>query len=294
MNKTKTINGLDEIYNNYDTFILDQWGVMHDGDKGYLNAIKCVDKLFSYNKTLIIISNSSRRKNTTAKRLPELGFNQRHFKEILTSGEIIWQSLLNESHFETQNIGKNCFHIYDKSKEDGKKYLDGLDKFNYVNNIDKADFILGCTPSVNKKVIDYMPLLLSAKNNNLPFICANPDFETVESNSENLLFCMGTIAELYKNMGGKTFILGKPNIEIYNEISKKFNKIDKSRILAIGDSLHHDIKGAINFGIDSLLITSTGIHQNFFSKEKPSWETNINTLQKLGIQPTFICSDFVF
>jgi len=186
MNTVKTILGLKEIYNNYDTFILDQWGVMHDGEKGYSNAIKCVDKLFVNNKKLIIISNSSKKKETTALRLPELKFNQHHFKEIMTSGEMIWQSLLNENHTQTKNIGRNCFHIYDESKEDGKKFLDGLEKFNSVDNIDKADFILGCTPLVNKKVIDYIPLLISAKKNNLPFICANPDFDTVESNSKNL------------------------------------------------------------------------------------------------------------
>ena len=294
MRKVKTILGLKEIYNNYDTFILDQWGVMHDGDKGYLNAIKCVDKLFVNNKNLIIISNSSKKKETTSLRLPKLKFNLNHFNEIMTSGEMVWQSLLNESHALTKNIGQNCFHIYDDSKEDGKKYLDGLDKFNCVDNIDKADFILGCTPFVNKKVIDYIPILLSAKKNNLPFICANPDFDTVESNSKNLSFCMGTIAELYKNMGGETFILGKPNVEIYNQSLKKSVKIDKSRILAIGDSLHHDIKGAINFGIDSLFITSTGIHQKYFDKQNPLWDTDTNTLKKLSILPTFICSDFKF
>ena len=85
----------------------------------------------------------------------------------------------------------------------------------------------------------------------MPFICANPDFDTIDTVSNTLKFCMGTIAELYKSMGGETFILGKPNVEIYNQSLKKFAKIDKSRILAIGDSLHHDIKGAINFGIDS-------------------------------------------
>lgn len=294
MSKVKTILGLREIYSNYDIFILDQWGVMHDGDKGYEKAIECIDNLFSDNKILIIISNSSKKKETTALRLPELKFNQHYFKEIMTSGEMIWQSLLNENHAQTKNIGQNCFHIYDESKEDGKKFEDGLEKFNFVDNIDKADFILGCTPLVDKKVIDYIPLLISAKKNNLPFICANPDFDTVESNSKNLSFCMGTIAEIYQNMGGETFILGKPNVEIYNESSKKLTKIDKSRILAIGDSLHHDIKGAINFGVDSLLITATGIHQNFFDKQNPSWETDTNSLKKLGIQPTFICSDFNF
>ena len=294
MSKVKNILGLKEIYQNYDIFILDQWGVMHDGYKGYSNAIECIDILFSHNKTLIIISNSSKKKNTTSSRLADLGFNDNHFTEIMTSGEMIWQSLVNENYLQTKNLGQNCFHILDKNKEDGKKYLEGLKKFNFVDSIETADFILACTPFANKNVIDYIPILTFAKKNNLPFICANPDFDTVESQSGKLAFCMGTIGKLYNNMGGETFILGKPNIEIYNESTKKLTSIDKSRILAIGDSLHHDIKGALNFGIDSLLITSTGIHQNFFDKNIPKWETDINIFQKIGFTPTFICNEFKF
>jgi len=294
MSQIKNISGLEDILENYDVFILDQWGVMHDGCQGFLKAIDCVNKLFLCNKTLIIISNSSKKKETTVTRLPELGFKEKYFTEVMTSGEMIWQSLHNTKHDQTKKLGKNCFHIYDESKEDGMEFLKGLEKFNFVKNINNADFILGCTPLVGKKIIDYIPILTSAKKNNIPFICANPDFETVENHSGDLTFCMGTISELYKNMGGQTFILGKPNVEIYNECSKKLTKIDKSRILAIGDSLHHDIKGAINFGIDSLLITATGIHQEFFDKINPIWETSNNNLQKLGIEPTFICSDFKF
>ena len=33
--------------------------------------------------------------------------------------------------------------------------------------------------------------------------CANPDFETVEKNNDENIFCMGAIAEIYKNMGGE-------------------------------------------------------------------------------------------
>ena len=101
--------------------------------------------------------------------------------------------------------------------------------------------------------------------NDILFICANPDFDTIsKSSNDQNIFCMGTIAELYKNMGGKVFLLGKPNIDIYIESTKNVTDFKKSNVLAIGDSLHHDIKGALNFGIDSLLITSTGIHKELF------------------------------
>ena len=294
MSAVKNISGLKEIFQNYDDFILDQWGVMHNGYNGYPEAIKCISDLISNNKELIIISNSSQKKESTSKRLLSLGFNQNQFTEIMTSGEMVWKKLIDEVFVKDKKLGKNCFHIFDKTKKDIINFTNGLEKFNFVSSIDSADFILGCTPFFKSCVIDYIPLLSEAIENNLPFVCANPDFETVENNSEKLIFCMGTIASLYENMGGSTIILGKPSKEIYIESTKNIRNIDKSKILAIGDSLNHDIRGAIDFGIDSLLVTSTGIHRNFFDKSKPIWESDVNTLQKLGIKPTFICSDFKF
>jgi len=294
MSAVKNISGLKEIFQNYDIFILDQWGVMHDGYNGYSEAIKCIYNLIVNKKKLIIISNSSKKSKSTAERLPSLGFNQNQFSGIMTSGEMVWKNLIDDTFVQDHKLGRNCFHIFDKSKEDGINFTNGLNKFNFVSKIDDADFILGCTPFFNSRVIDYIPLLSEAIKNNLPFVCANPDFETVENNSGKLIICMGTVAALYENMGGKTIILGKPSKEIYVESIKIIPNIDKSKILAIGDSLSHDIKGAIDFGIDSLLVTSTGIHQKFFDKLKPIWESDTNTLKNLGITPTFICSDFKF
>jgi len=294
MKQIPTISGLKEIYNNYDIFLFDQWGVMHDGYSGYKKAIECINKLIQSNKILKIISNSSKRTNDSIKRLKELGFEPNHFKKIVTSGEMIWQSILNKDYSFTENLGNKCFYIYDQSNSSGEKYIKDLKKLKFVDDINKADFILGCTPFHNIKLIEYIPILQSALKNELPFICANPDFDVYDSKSEKLIFCMGTIAELYKNMGGEFFALGKPNIKIYEEVVKNSNNIDKSKILAIGDSLFHDIKGAYNFGIDSLLITKTGIHQSCFDYKKPDWKNNKNSLIKYGIEPTYLCSQLIF
>ena len=289
-----TINRLEEIYDNYDAFILDQWGVIHDGRNGYLSAIKCIEKLYSKKKILTIISNSSRKKEETIMRLPNLGFQSAHFHEVMTSGEMIWSSLKNKYNSEVKNLGKRCFHIYDQTKNEGEIFQKGLEKYIFVKNIEDADFILGCTPFFEKAVVDYIPLLNVAKERELLFVCANPDFESLEKKSNSLTFCMGTIAELYNSLGGKTFLLGKPSIEIYKKTFEELKNIKKSRILAIGDSLFHDIKGALNFGVDSLLITSTGIHNDFFDNENPSWKTSNNSLKKLGIKPTYVCKELFF
>ena len=294
MNIPITITRLEEIYDNYDAFILDQWGVIHDGNKGYLNAIKCIEKLYSKKKILTIISNSSRKKEETIMRLPNLGFQSAHFHEVMTSGEMIWLSLKNKNNSEVKNLGKRCFHIYDQTKNEGEIFQKGLEKYIFVKNIEDADFILGCTPFFEKAVVDYIPLLNVAKEKDLLFVCANPDFESLDKKSNSLTFCMGTIAELYNSLGGKTFLLGKPSIEIYKKTFEELKNIKKSRILAIGDSLFHDIKGALNFGVDSLLITSTGIHNDFFDSENPSWKTSNNSLKKLGIKPTYVCKELFF
>ncbi len=212
----------------------------------------------------------------------------------MTSGEMIWLSLKNKNNSEVKNLGKRCFHIYDQTKNEGEIFQKGLEKYIFVKNIEDADFILGCTPFFEKAVVDYIPLLNIAKEKDLLFVCANPDFESLEKKSNSLTFCMGTIAELYNSLGGKTFLLGKPSIEIYKKTFEEFKNIKKSKILAIGDSLFHDIKGALNFGVDSLLITSTGIHNDFFDNENPSWKTTNNSLKKLGIKPTYICKELFF
>ena len=93
-------------------------------------------------------------------------------------------------------------------------------------------------------------------------------------------------------MGGKVIILGKPSQAIYHEATKCLSSYKKSQMVAIGDSLFHDIMGANQFGIDNVLITS-GIHAEFFSKKKPLWESKKNQLLKYNIEPNYLLSEFI-
>ena len=105
------------------------------------------------------------------------------------------------------------------------------------------------------------------------------------------IFCMGTIADLYKNMGGEVVILGKPSKEIYIESIKKINELDKTKTIAIGDSIDHDILGASNFDIDSVLISS-GIHKELFKNSIEIGLNNIISSKKWDCKPTYICTKF--
>ena len=116
-------------------------------------------------------------------------------------------------------------------------------------------------------------------------------YVTIEKNNSSNVFCMGTIADLYINMGGHVKILGKPNKEIYIESTRKISKLNLSRTIAIGDSLDHDILGANNFEIDSVLISS-GIHKELFKEGLQIGLSNIEKSNKWESKPTFLCSNF--
>ena len=288
---SKIIESITDIVSLYDVFILDQWGVMHDGYKGYDHAINSVEKLIKENKKLIIISNSSKRKTSSISRLKSLGFDKNHFIEVMTSGEMIWQEI-ETSIYKYGNDLKNCFHICDKSKEDGLEFRNGLEKFNFVSKVNDANFILACTPFENTEPIDYIPILKDAVDMNLLMFCANPDFVTIEKNNDKNMYCMGTIADLYDHMGGRVVILGKPSKEIYKVSCKKIEDFNKSKIVAIGDSLDHDILGANNFNIDSVLISS-GIHKDLFVNGPQIGLNDIKNSKKWNFSPTYVCENFI-
>ena len=127
-----------------------------------------------------------------------------------------------------------------------------------VSNITDADFCFIADLPSKKDIRDYAVIIENMLERNLPLVCSNPDFQVL--NGDSLDMCGGTIAELYQDIGGTVFRYGKPYNPIYEEIIEKW-KIQSSRTLCIGDSLHHDIKGANSFKFHSIFISS-GIHFN--------------------------------
>ena len=77
----------EEIAGKYDAFILDQFGVMHNGQNALEGARGCVNQLKSSGKSLIILSNTSARSSTAISKLPKFGFDPSDFVGAVTSGE---------------------------------------------------------------------------------------------------------------------------------------------------------------------------------------------------------------
>ena len=62
---------------------------------------------------------------------------------------------------------------------------------------------------------------------------------------------------VFEKLGGEVIYFGKPHAEVYNQSIDNVGK----KVLAIGDNLNTDIKGANLLNFDSLII-SNGIHKN--------------------------------
>ena len=243
--ETKLIKGLSQIQSKYDAFLIDLWGVVHNGIQLYPRAIDVLKNLNALNKRFVLLSNAPRPSKSVEKYLLNLKMDRVFLKNIFTSGEAALQTL-------KKNVyGKKFYHI---GPERDKDLIEKFEKNNI--SLEKCDYIL-CTGLFENQEhsLDYYKKLLE-KYTKIKMVCTNPDL--IVHRGPRREYCAGSLAVIFEKLGGKVVYIGKPYPEIYNFCVKK-----NETILAIGDNIRTDIKGANNMKIDSLLITN-GVHKNEF------------------------------
>jgi HAD superfamily hydrolase (TIGR01459 family) len=242
----RELNHLSEIFAAYETFVIDLWGVMHDGIKLNERAIEAVAQLKKRSKKIVFLSNAPRPSAKVVDFLLKMKMDKNYLSNVMTSGEAAMQAI-NQNKF-----GKKFFHlgpprdasIFEKVKDN-------------KTEIDNCEFIL-CTGLFDGQENDmdyYKKFLLNHISKKL--VCTNPDLIVHRGKKEE--YCAGYIAKIFEELGGNVTYYGKPHKEIY-EICFKPNE----KVLAIGDNLRTDIKGANNLNKDCLFI-SNGVHRNEFS-----------------------------
>jgi HAD superfamily hydrolase (TIGR01459 family) len=134
-------------------------------------------------------------------------------------------------------------------------------------------------------------LLEQMLSRRLFMVCGNPD--VVVERGEQLLYCAGAIADLYARMGGDVLYAGKPYAPIYDLALKlaqqaRGKPAERRRVLAIGDSVRTDFKGAASYGIDCLFVTA-GIHAaEFGGRDDPDPDAVERVLIEAGGKPRAI------
>ena len=252
------ISGLRELAPRYDGFILDLWGVIHDGLAPLPGAIDCLQSLIDAGRRIVLLSNAPRRADDVVRRITAVGVPVGLYHDVMSSGEEAWQHLKRREDPFYAALGRRCLHIGSERDLEIREGL-GLD---YVDAPADAQFVLNTGPAGwDDRIEDYEPILREALARGLPMVCANPDL--VVQRGSTLHLCAGALAKWYEEAGGRVRWHGKPFRLVYDSCLVLLGIGERSRILAIGDSLRTDIAGAAGAGIDSLLIAG-GIHADEF------------------------------
>ena len=267
----KKLKNFSVISNFYDAFIIDLWGVMHNGIRLNSGAIEVVENLSKNRKRIIFLTNAPRPNKSVIKFLKKLNMDEKYFNNIFTSGEIARDSL------KTKKFGINFFHL--GPERDNSIFVEWEKN---KTSIEKCDFILctGLFDEQEENLSFYKQLLKDHIKKKL--ICTNPDLIVHRGNKVEL--CAGSIAQVFSSLGGEVVYFGKPYPEVYNNCLKKNEKT-----LVIGDNLNTDIKGANNLNLDSLFITN-GVHRSEF-KEEHELE---KLLKKYNVRSNYFQSELIW
>ncbi len=238
-------NALRPLATRYDAFILDLWGVVHDGARLYPGVKECLGHLKKHGKKIILLSNAPRRSAKIVAVLDHMEVPRGYYDHVVSSGDTAYRFLSKMPQAKYYYLGP------DKDTD----LADGL-PHERVATPEEAQFIINTGfPVDGQPISDLEPLLRKAQSLKLPLLCINPDYDIVTQTGDHLL-CAGAIGEHYESMGGDVAWFGKPYPEAYEECFSHLGGISRERILAIGDNLLTDIAGAEQAKIASAIVVA--------------------------------------
>lgn len=283
------LDSFNEIIDQYDLFLFDLWGTLHNGKQLFSETIPCLKILKQKKKLVFLLSNSPRLDLSIQKKLEEIGLLSTLYQGIYTAGDDCYINLKNKTKPFFSSLKEKFYHV------GPSVYLSAFQElgFRSVSNIQKADFVLA-TGMVEETLEDYDTLLEDCLDLSLPLVCANADTYVMYGQQKAL--CIGSVAKNYQQRGGLVYIHGKPCLEMFENVHQLAENyihqtIDKKKTIMIGDFLSTDIKGANAYGIDSLMVL-TGVHEADFApywKNKKHLEKNLKSIiERHQSPPTYI------
>jgi HAD superfamily hydrolase (TIGR01459 family) len=281
------ISGLSEIASGYDVILCDVWGVVHNGLQHYPDAVGALARFRQRGGAVVLITNAPRPASGIERMLRRLDVPRDSYDGIVSSGDVTVSLMLERGERPVHHVGPPRDNSLFREVAERSGRPDPRVPF------EAADYVVctGLLDDVNERLEDYDALLQRMRERNMEFICANPDI--VVHSGERLIYCAGAIAERYAALGGSVVQAGKPYPEIYRRAiaAAKAGRrsSSKPRVLAIGDGLATDLKGALDAGIDMLFVSS-GIHRDRLHPEDRSGipldpETLSELLDEYGVKP---------
>lgn len=291
MAKTKFCAGLSDISDSYMGCIIDDWGVLHDGEDAFPGAVDCLKELKQRKKEIIILSNERKTAVDKKAQLKKMGIGPSLYNHIVTPQEFIQTGLKSHEGPIFENLGSKAFVI---TRQNDLSILEGTD-VEVVDDIEKADFVLLLGMDYPRKTLeDYEKDIRRAIQRRLKAVCANQDSKALIGT--NFLIGPGLLARRYEDAGGIVHYIGKPHSIVFKHCIEllKQKEVFPSHTVMLGDTMAHDILGAHAVGIDTCLFKS-GLHAANFMHCQTLKEVD-NTLKNLIIQygnvmPTYLVDE---
>lgn len=241
----------------YDVLLCDVWGVVHNGVAAFPAACDALARFRAERGTVILITNAPRAVAAVQRILDRLGVPRDAYDAIMSSGDVT-RSIVEA------RLSERVFHLGPPRD---------LSIFSGLNvafaPAETADYVVcsGLFDDLTETPESYRELLAAMRARALFMVCANPDI--VVERGDELVYCAGALADAYVALGAEVLYCGKPYAPIYEAALGKAAVFrggetpPLQRVLAIGDSVRTDLKGAASFGIDCLFVIS-GIHAEVF------------------------------
>lgn len=290
MAKTKFCAGISDISDSYMGMIIDQWGVLHDGEKAFDGVVDCLKELKERKKTIIMLSNTINRAADAKAELKKMGVGPSLYNYMLTTGELIWEGLKNQSGV-FEGLGQKCYLL----SQDGQSPLVEDNDIEVVEDINDATFILVVGMPKGSDIMALDKVLRKGIQKRIKMICANPDSRALIS--ADYLMGPGLLARKYQDFGGIVHYIGKPHQPIFRHCIEYFQdkEIYPAQTVVIGDTFAHDILGGNAAGMDTCLV-KTGMHTANFAHCETLKEVDIalKNLMALynSIMPTYLVDEF--
>jgi HAD superfamily hydrolase (TIGR01459 family) len=257
----KRIAGLREIASRFDLFLVDQYGVLHDGVAAYPGAIDGLARIACRGRKVVVLTNSGKGAAANLRRLRAHGFGDSGLDAVVSSGEVALQRVKNGALGPRFSRGADVCVI----GRAGDTYAFSSDDFRLVARPRDAAFLVFAGSDVPRTPLDaYRSMLTAAAQAGVPAICINPDITMIRDGE--LVAAPGALARLYESLGAPVEYVGKPYPAIFEHAIATAAMGPDARVVMIGDSPEHDVAGARARGVPTLLVR-TGIHRHLTEQQ---------------------------
>ncbi len=246
------IDSISELGGTYKVWLCDVWGVIHNGVSAFTSANEACRRFRESGGIVILLTNAPRPATAVEKGFANYGVDPQAYDAIVTSGDVTQSELLSAR-------AKGVFHL---GPERDRGLFEGVDA--RLTEAQDSDLIVctGLFDDTSETPEDYRALMGDFIARDVPMVCANPDL--MVERGEKLIYCAGSLAVQYEEMGGSVVFAGKPHGPIYDLALARASEfaagpVPRADVLAIGDGLKTDIAGAFRAEIDVLFVAS-GLH----------------------------------